>query len=87
MKNKASVGVWVGLVAVTIVQVLIFYTKPGNSTVNVVISILAMLNAVLIGAFSMSLKSEEKTVQYLMITPIILVIVLIVTLLFSFPTG
>ena len=86
MKAAASIGVWVGLVGVTIIEALLFYSKPGSTLVNLGIGILATINAVLIAVFSMNLKNEGKPISWLMITPLIFALVLIVTLLFSFPT-
>ena len=86
MKAAASYGLWISLVAITIIEVLLFYTNPGRPLVNLGIIILAAVNAVLISAFTMNLKSEGKPIQYIMIVPLTFALVLIVTLLFSFPT-
>lgn len=82
----ASFGLWISLIVVTIIEVVLFYTNPGSPMVNVGIIILAAVNAVLISAFTMNLKNEGKPIQYMMIVPLLFALVLIVTLIFSFPT-
>lgn len=85
MKQSTAVGVWAGLVAASVVEVGLFKINPGNTNIDLVIGVLASLAAAVTAMFSMDLREESTAVQYLFLIPVLLVAVLIITLLLSFP--
>jgi hypothetical protein len=85
MKTTLAVGIWLYLVAATVVEVAVFYVSPGSLNIDVVIGVIAAISAVITAMFSMGIREEPTSIQYLFIIPVLLVGVLIVTLLLSFP--
>ena len=85
MKTSLAVGVWLYLVVATIIEVAIFETNPGNLSIDIVIGAIASISAVLTVLFSMGIREESTAIQYLFLIPVLLVGVLIITLMLSFP--
>jgi caa(3)-type oxidase subunit IV len=83
MSFTTTVGVWIYIVAATVAEVVLFYTIPGSSLVNVSIAVLAASKAVLIVMYYMHLKYEPRPIQYLIFPPSFLVVFLVLTLVFS----
>jgi hypothetical protein len=83
MKNLASLGVWAYLIASNIAQVVIFYMNLPLAIAYLSIGVLAASNAVTIAIFTMELKNEPRSLHYLVLAPIVLVMVLILALGFS----
>jgi len=85
MKTITAVGLWAYLVVVTIVEVGLEQTIPGGLNVDIAIGLIAAVSAILTALFSMGLKYEVTAVKYLFLIPVLLVAVLIITLVLSFP--
>jgi multidrug transporter EmrE-like cation transporter len=85
MKTVAAVGVWLYMVVLAVVEVLLFRTNPGNIDVDIVIGLVAAAGAVVTALFSMGIRQESTAVKYLFLIPVLLVGVLIITLVLSFP--
>jgi len=85
MKTNLAVGVWAYLVVATVIEVAIFKVNPGNLTIDTVIGVIAAISAVVTVLFSMGIREESTAIQYLFLIPVLLVGVLIITLLLSFP--
>jgi hypothetical protein len=85
MKTSLAVGIWVYLIIATVIEVALYQIHPGNLTIDVGIGLIASVSAVITAMFSMGIKEETTAVQYLFIIPVLLVGVLIITLLLSFP--
>jgi caa(3)-type oxidase subunit IV len=83
METYGLVGVWAYLVAATVAEVIVFYSFPASTLVNTSIGVLAASKAVLIVLYFMHLRYEPRSVQLLIIAPAFLVVVLILTLVFS----
>ncbi len=83
MKVALTVGVWIYLVAATVAEVLLFYSLPAGTLINLSIGLLAASKAVLIVMYYMHLKYEPRSLQYLILPPTLLVTVLVLTLVFS----
>ncbi len=85
MNYKAPIAVWLYLVVTTVGEVLLFYSKPPETfSVDIGIGTIAMVNALIAALFLMNIRKEPASVQYLILAPLALVMVLIMTLLFSF---
>jgi caa(3)-type oxidase subunit IV len=85
MKQSTIVGVWASLVGTTVVEVALFELAKGTVAVDILIGLIACLNAVVTAMFSMDLRDESTAIKYLFLIPVLLVAVLIITLLLSFP--
>ena len=83
-KYLTPVIVWVYMVATTLVEVYLFYSGPGTFSVNIAIGVIAMINSLVAALFFMNIRKEPSTIQYLMLAPLALVMVLILTMLFAF---
>ncbi len=83
MKIALTIGIWIYLVAATVLEVVIFYLLPAAAIVNLSIGILAASKAVLIVMYYMHLRYESRSIQFLILPPTLLVAVLILTLIFS----
>lgn len=85
MDYRTPVLVWLYLLITTVGEVLLFYAKPPETfSIDIEIGIIAMVNSVVAAIFLMNIRKEPPTVQYLILVPLALVMVLIMTLLFSF---
>lgn len=85
METFGLIGVWAYLVAATVAEVIVFYIFPASTLVNTSIGVLAASKAVLIVLYFMHLKYEPRSVQLLIIPPAFLVVVLVLTMVFSLP--
>lgn len=85
MKTIVALALWAYLVLVTLVEVLVERINPGNINVDIVIGLIACVSAILTALFSMGLKYEVTAIKYLFLIPVLLVGVLIITLVLSFP--
>jgi hypothetical protein len=85
MKQSTVVGVWASLVATTVVEVGLFEAAKGNIVADILIGLIAAVNAVVTAMFSMDLRDESTAVKYFFLMPVLLVAVLILTLLLAFP--
>ncbi len=85
MKTSLALGVWLYLVVASVVEVALFEIHPGNLNIDIGISLLASVSAVLTALFSMNLREESTAIKYLFLIPVLLVGVLLITLLLSFP--
>lgn len=83
--TSIAVIVWVYMVAAAFGEVLVSRSDPGNINVDIVIGFIAAVSAVITALFSMGLRQENTTVKYLFLIPVLLVAVLIITLVLSFP--
>lgn len=85
MDYKTPVLVWLYMVVTTIVEVGFFYAAPPDTfSVTIGIGVIAMINSMVAALFLMNIRKEPPTVQYLMLAPLALVMVLILTMLFAF---
>jgi hypothetical protein len=85
MKLATTVGVWLYMVLAAVLEVLLFRSDPGNINVDIVIGLVAAASAVVTALFSMGLREENTAIKYLFLIPVLLVAVLIITLVLSFP--
>jgi hypothetical protein len=85
MKLATAVGVWLYMVVAAVAEVFISKANPGSVNADIVIGIIAAASAVITALFSMGLRSESTAVKYLFLIPVLLVAVLIITLVLSFP--
>ncbi|MBI2648637.1 MAG: cytochrome C oxidase subunit IV family protein [Thaumarchaeota archaeon] len=85
METFGLIGVWAYLVAATVAEVIVFYAFPASTLVNTSIGVLAASKAVLIVLYFMHLKYEPRSIQILIIPPAFLVVVLVLTMVFSLP--
>jgi len=84
MDYKTPVLVWAYIIVTTIGEVLLFYAaKPDTFYVTMGIGIVAMINALVAALFLMNIRKEPPVIQYLILAPLALVMVLILTLLFA----
>ncbi len=83
MKYIAPVAVWLYLVVTTVGEVLVFYAGPGKFSVDIAVGVIAMINALIAALFLMNIRREPPVIQYLMLAPLALVMVLILTMLFA----
>jgi len=84
MKYLAPVAVWLYMIATTVAEVVVFYSGPGTFSVDMAIGVIAMINSLIAALFFMNIRKEPPTIQYLMLAPLALVMVLILTMLFAF---
>jgi hypothetical protein len=85
MKTTIAVAVWLYLVVASVIEALLYKVNPGNLNIDIVISLVAAVSAVLTVLFSMDLRDESTAIKYLFLIPVLLVAVLIITLLLAFP--
>ena len=85
MKLATTVGVWLYMVVLAVVEVLLFQSDRGNINVDIAIGLVAAAGAVVTTLFSMGIRQESTAVKYLFLIPVLLVGVLIITLVLSFP--
>jgi multidrug transporter EmrE-like cation transporter len=85
MKTSTAVGIWLYMVVAAVVEVLLYRQNPGNLSIDIGIGILAAAGAAVTALFSMGIREESTAVKYLFLIPVILVAVLIITLVLSFP--
>ena len=84
MKYLAPVAVWLYMIVTTVGEVLVFYSGPGTFSVDMAVGVIAMINSLVAALFFMNIRKEPATIQYLMLAPLALVMVLILTMLFAF---
>jgi Prokaryotic Cytochrome C oxidase subunit IV len=77
-------AVWLYMIVTTVGEVVVFYAGPGTFTVDMAIGIIAMINSLVAALFFMNIRKEPPVVQYLMLAPLALIMVLILTMLFAF---
>jgi multidrug transporter EmrE-like cation transporter len=86
LNNKtAPVTIWLVMTVLAVVEVLLMRTNPGNLNIDIVIGLLAAFGGILTALFSMGLREENTAIKYLFLIPVLLVAVLIITLVLSFP--
>ena len=73
------------MVVMAALEVALFRINPGNLNVDVGIGLVAAVGAILTALYSMGLREENTAVKYLFLIPVLLVAVLIITLVLSFP--
>ena len=83
MKYVAPVAIWLYLVVTTVAEVAVFYSGPGKFAVDITIGVVAMINALITALFLMNIRKEPPVIQYLMLAPLALIMVLILTMLFA----
>ena len=70
--------IWIG-------EVIVFYSAPpGTFSVAIAIGVIAMINSLIAALFLMNIRKEPPVIQYLMLAPLALIMVLILTMLFAF---
>ena len=84
MKYMAPVAVWLYMIVTTIAEVIVFYSGPGKFWVDIAIGVVAMINSLIAAMFFMDIRRESPVIQYMMLAPLALVMVLILTMLFAF---
>jgi hypothetical protein len=83
MKNMTPIAVWLFLVVATVGEVLLYYSGPGKMGVDIGIGIIAMVSGLVTALILMDLRKEPSVVQYMMLAPLALVMVLILTMMFA----
>ncbi len=84
MNYKTPVAVWLYMLVTTVVEVFVFYSRPGTFSVDIAIGVIAMINSLVAALFLMNIRKEPPVIQYLMLAPLALIMVLILTMLFAF---
>jgi cytochrome c oxidase subunit IV len=84
MKYVAPMAVWLYMVVTTVAEVLVFYSGPGTFSVDMAIGVIAMINSLVAALFLMNIRKEPAVIQYMMLAPLALIMVLILTMLFAF---
>ena len=84
MTYKTPVAVWLYMLATTVGEVFVFYSGPGTFSVDIAIGVIAMINSLIAALFFMNIRKEPPVIQYLMLAPLALIMVLILTMLFAF---
>ena len=84
MNYKVPVAVWLYMLVTTVVEVYVFYSGPGTFSVDIAIGVIAMINSLIAALFLMNIRKEPPVIQYLMLAPLALIMVLILTMLFAF---
>jgi hypothetical protein len=85
MKLVTTVGVWLYMIVAAVAEVFVSRAEPGNINVDIVIGVVAAASAVITALYSMNLRQEITAIKYLFLIPVLLVSVLIITLVLSFP--
>jgi hypothetical protein len=84
MNYKTPVLIWLYMVVTTVGEVFLFYSaKPDTFSVTVVIGAVAMVNSLIAAIFLMNIRKEPPVIQYMILAPLALVMVLVLTLLFA----
>jgi cytochrome c oxidase subunit IV len=84
LNYKTPVAVWLYMLVTTVAEVYIFYTGPGTFSVDIAVGVIAMINSLIAALFLMNIRKEPPVIQYLMLAPLALIMVLILTMLFAF---
>jgi len=84
LNYKIPVAVWLYMLVTTVVEVFVFYSGPGTFSVVVALLENAMINSLVAALFLMNIRKEPPVIQYLMLAPLALIMVLILTMLFAF---
>ena len=83
MRFAVPLAVWAFMVVTTVVEVFVFYSKPGSFSVDIAIGVIAMVNSLVAALFFMNIRREPPVIQYIMLAPLALIMVLILTMLFA----
>jgi hypothetical protein len=85
LNYKTPVAVWLYMIVTTVGEVFLFYSaKPDTFSVTIGIGVIAMINSLVAALFLMNIRKEPPVIQYLMLAPLALIMVLILTMLFAF---
>ena len=84
MDYKTPVAVWLYMIVTTVAEVVVFYSGPGTFSVDIEVGVIAMINSLVVALFLMNIRKEPPVIQYLMLAPLALIMVLILTMLFAF---
>jgi hypothetical protein len=84
MRFAVPLAVWAFMVVTTVVEVFVYYSKPGSFSVDIAIGVIAMINSLVAALFFMNIRREPPVIQYIMLAPLALIMVLILTMLFAF---
>ena len=84
LNYKTPVAVWLYMLVTTVIEVIVFYSSPGTFSVDIAIGVIAMINSLVAALFLMNIRKEPPVIQYLMLAPLALIMVLILTMLFAF---
>jgi len=84
LNYKTPVAVWLYMLVTTVVEVFVFYSGPGTFSVDIAVGVIAMINSLVAALFLMNIRKEPPVIQYLMLAPLALIMVLILTMLFAF---
>lgn len=85
MNYKTPVAVWAYMLVTTVGEVFLFYSaKPDTFSITIGIGVVAMINSLIAALFLMNIRKEPPVIQYLVLAPLALVMVLILTMLFAF---
>jgi len=85
LNYKTPVAVWAYMLVTTVGEVFLFYSaKPDTFSITIGIGVVAMINSLIAALFLMNIRKEPPVIQYLVLAPLALVMVLILTMLFAF---
>ena len=84
MDYKIPVAIWLYMLVTTVAEVLVFYSGPAKFGTDITIGVIAMVNSLVAALFFMNIRKEPQVIQYLILAPLALVMVLILTMLFAF---
>ncbi len=72
------------MIVTTVGEVYLFYSGPGTFSIDIAIGVIAMINSLVAALFLMDIRREPPVIQYIMLAPLALIMVLILTMLFAF---
>jgi len=84
MRYILPFAVWLYMIVTTVGEVLVYYSAPSTFSVDIAIGVIAMINSIVAALFLMNIRREPPVIQYLMLAPLALIMVLILTMLFAF---
>ncbi len=70
--------IWIYLAVATVVEVILFYSFPGDVFVTYAISVLAVSKAIFIFAFYMHIRYEQRSLKVFSVIPLFFLLALLV---------
>ena len=83
MNSTTAISVWALLVITTVIEVLAFYGGLGYVTMVLLVAVVATVNTLLSAMFSMNLREEPTPIKLLIATPVALVFILLISIVFA----
>jgi hypothetical protein len=87
MSYTTGVVVWGYLMAATLAEMILFYVFPAHLFFEGVIGFIASINGIVAIIVPMELKNEPVALQFFLFVPVLLVSVLLLGMIFAYPTA